>query len=391
VEVKVESFACFQPNENLESSPVVSPSLLQWVEYLLTPAMETNEQKIERLHKLGGKPMKQYNMTHTMMKSRPTRENTANVVTTSSEQLADVDTTNEAWMLDVVNKTFFETFVDASAEEEPTTKNTPSVMLLYRIGEALQAAKKTHDNLIKLRKPPGFVYNDSKIKGGIASLVQLVQSINEEEKQLDFIAAMDWLERESKMGNSLVFNLTRPGDDDSSSDNGSASSENDSEDSDYKEGGGDSTPQHKKRTSHSKQKTPDKGDSPHDENSNLNILSSVCGDIIEEKLNDDEEEISVSESNESNKINTNIPDELFNGLYGKSLHNDDVEDEGSKDGQQHQDNSGGLKERCKILTNHYRELERVNKMTWYKLKERMAKNNQIKMAVEEQDWGRHSV
>ena len=242
VEVKVESFACFQPNENLESSPVVSPSLLQWAEYLLTPAMETNKQKLERLHKLGEKPMKQYNMTHTMMKSCPMQEYTANVVTTSSEQLADVDITTKAWMLDVVNKTFLETLVDTSAEEVPTTKNTPSVMLLYRIGEALQAAKKTHDHLIKLRKPPGFVYNDSKIKGGIASLVQFVQSINKEEKQLDFVAAMDWLERESKMGNSLVINLTRLGDNDSSSDNGSAISEHDSEDSHYKEGGGDSTP-----------------------------------------------------------------------------------------------------------------------------------------------------
>ena len=105
-------------------------------------------------------------------------------------------------------------------------------------------------------------------------------------------------------------------------------------------------------------------------------------------MNDDEEEISVSKSNESNKINTNIPDDLFNGLYGKSLHNDDVKDEGGKDGQQYQDNSGGLKERCKILTNHYRDLERVNKMTWYKLKEWMAKNNQIKMPVEDSRRGR---
>jgi hypothetical protein len=57
VEFKVNSFTCFQPNENLDSSPVVCPSLLQWVEYLLTPAMETDAQKKERLHKLGEKPL----------------------------------------------------------------------------------------------------------------------------------------------------------------------------------------------------------------------------------------------------------------------------------------------------------------------------------------------
>jgi hypothetical protein len=39
--------------------------------------------------------------------------------------------------------------------------------------------------------------------------------------------------------------------------------------------------------------------------------------------------------------------------------------------------------RSKFLTNHYRVLQRVNKMTCYKLKGRMAKNNQIKMAVED--------
>jgi len=108
------------------------------------------------------------------------------------------------------------------------------------------------------------------------------------------------------------------------------------------EGGGDSKPRHKKRTSHNKQKNLDKGECPPNENSNLNILSSVCGDIIEEKLNDDEEEISVNESNESN---TNFPDDLFNMLYGKSNHNDEVEDEGVKDGQEHRDKSGGFKER----------------------------------------------
>ena len=104
MEVKVKSFACFQPNENLESSPVVCPSLLQWAEYLLTPSMETDKQKKERLHKLREKPMKHYTMTHTTMKLHPTQENTADVVTTPSEKLANVVTTTAAWMQDVVNK-----------------------------------------------------------------------------------------------------------------------------------------------------------------------------------------------------------------------------------------------------------------------------------------------
>jgi hypothetical protein len=363
-EFKVNSFTCFQPNENLKSSPVVCPSLLQWAEYLLTPAMETDEQKKERLHKLGEKPMKRYIMTHTTMKSRLTQENTANVVTTSSENTANVDTTtalqqrgNTTTALQQRgNITFLETLAEAittpndSAEEEPT-----SVMLLYRIGEALQAAERIHDSISqKQKKTVGFVNNESKVKGGIASFVQLVQSINEEDNQVDFAAAMEWLERESKTGNSLIIDLTRPGDDNSSSDDSSTSNEHNSDDSDYMEGGGDSKLRHKKRTSHNKQKTPDKGNSPDNGQSNLNILSSVCGDIIiiDEESNDDKEEISV---NESNKSNTNIPDDLFHGLYGKSLNNEEVEDEGvkdgqqhqdnSKDGQQHQDNSGGLKEK----------------------------------------------
>ncbi len=35
----------------------------------------------------------------------------------------------------------------ASAEEESTTNNTPSVLMFYRIGEALQAAKRTHNSI----------------------------------------------------------------------------------------------------------------------------------------------------------------------------------------------------------------------------------------------------
>ena len=112
--------------------------------------------------------MKHYNMTHTTMKLCPTRENTADVVTTPSGELANVVTTTTARMQDVVNKvvempdvvnrTFLEMFAEEmtspndSAEEEPT-----SVMLFYRIGEALQAAEKTHESLTLKQKPPGFV------------------------------------------------------------------------------------------------------------------------------------------------------------------------------------------------------------------------------------------
>jgi hypothetical protein len=342
-EFKVNSFTCFQPNENLKSSPVVCPSLLQWAEYLLTPAMETDEQKKERLHKLGEKPMKHYNMTHTTMKSqsRPTRENTEEVVTTPSKELGKSDTPGRSPTTIILqqcgNPAFLETLAEVvtspndSAEEEPTT-----VMLLYRMGEALQAAERTHDSISQKRKPVGFVNNEAKVKGGIASFLQLVQSINKVDDQLDFPAAMDWLERESKTGKSLIIDLTRADDDNSSTDDSSASSENNSDDSNYMEGDGDSKPRHKKRTSHNKQKHSDEGDCPPNVNDkHLEILSSVGGDDIGETLNDEEEEISVDESTESN---TNF--DLFNVLYG----NDEVEDEGVKDGQQQRDKSGGLKE-----------------------------------------------
>ncbi len=183
--------------------------------------------------------------------------------------------------------------------------------------------------------------NEAKVKGGIASFIQLVKSINQGDNQQDFAAAIDWLGRESKTGTSLIIDLTRPDANDSSSDNSSASSKHSSYDSDYMDGGGDSKPRHKKRTSHNKQKNSDEGDCPPNGNANLNILSSVCGDVIVETSNDDEEEISVNESNDSN---TNFPDDLFNVLYGKSPHHDEVEDEGVQDGQQHRDKSGGLEE-----------------------------------------------
>jgi hypothetical protein len=270
VEFKVESFSCFQPNETLESSPDVCPSLLQWAEYLLTPAIKTDNQKIDRLQKLREKPMVRYNMTHTTMKLRPPQDKTVDVVATSSEALANEVTTTAGAMPEVVHmnseawaeeaRAEATTSSNALAEEEPTTKNTPSVLLLYRIGEALQAAKRTHDSI--KRKGPGLGYNEAKVNGGIASLVQWVQSINQEENMLDFEGAMDWLEREFKKGNSLVIDLTKLGEEGTCSEDSSVSSTHDSDGSDYKEGGDGSKLRHKKTTSRKKQKTPDKGNSP---------------------------------------------------------------------------------------------------------------------------------
>ena len=71
VETKVLSFACFQPSKTLMSCLDVCPSLLEWAEYLLTPAMETRDQEKDRQQKLGEKPMKSYTMTHTKIKLRP--------------------------------------------------------------------------------------------------------------------------------------------------------------------------------------------------------------------------------------------------------------------------------------------------------------------------------
>jgi len=336
VEVKVNSFTCFKPNENLASSPVVCPSLLQWAGYLLSPAMETEEQKKERLHKLGEKPMENYNMTHVTMKlqSRPTRENTADVVTTPSKELRKSDTTERSDTTTALqqqgNTASFETLAevntspnDFAEEEEPT-----SAELLYRIGEALEAGERTHNSISQKQKPVGFVHNEAMVKDGIASFVLLVKSMNEVDGQLDFPASMDWLGRESKTGKSLIIDLTRRDDNESSSDDSSANSEQSSDDSDYRDGSGDSKPRHKKEISHNKQKNLDEGDFPPD------------GDVIVETSNDDEDEISVDDSNDSN---TNYPDDLKE-LYDKSTHHNDVEDEGVRDGQQHQEKSGGVEE-----------------------------------------------
>ncbi len=126
-------------------------------------------------------------MTHTTMKlqSHLARENTVNVATTPSKELEKSGTTGKSDTTIALqqrgNIAFLETLAEVltpqnnSAEEaEPT-----SVMLLYRIGEALQAAERIHDSMSKKQQPDGFVDNEAKVKGGIASFVQLVKSINQ--------------------------------------------------------------------------------------------------------------------------------------------------------------------------------------------------------------------
>ncbi len=147
-----------------------------------------------------------------------------------------------------------------SAEEESTTNNTPSVLLLYRIGEALQAAKRT-DKTTK-RKSAGLADNAAKGNDGIASLVELVQSLNKDESKLDFEGAMDRLERESKKGNPLVIDLTNQEEVGASSDNSSVISGHDSDDSDYKAGDDGTKQRQKKKAGRNKLKTQDKGDNP---------------------------------------------------------------------------------------------------------------------------------
>jgi len=293
--------------------------------------------------------MEHYNMTHTTMKlqSHLARENTVDVATTPSKELEKSGTTGKSDTTIALqqrgNIAFLETLAEVltpqnnSAEEaEPT-----SVMLLYRIGEALQAAERTHDSISKKQQPDGFVDNEAKVKGGIASFVQLVKSVNQGDSQLDFEAAMDWLRRESKTGKPLIIDLTRQDNNDSRSDDSSTSSEHSRYDSDYMDGGDDSKPRHKKRTSHNKQKNLDEDDCPPDGNTNLNILSSAYDETIEMNSHNDGEEISV---NESNECNNNLPGDLFNVLYGESTHHDKVEDEGGQGGQQHREKSGGLEE-----------------------------------------------
>ncbi len=96
-----------------------------------------------------------YNMTHTTTKSRPPRDKTVAVVNTSTPEEStnqitqgvlseEVDMNSVAQADDAREEATTSSY--PSAEEESTTNNKPSVLLLYRIGEALQAAKRTHEN-----------------------------------------------------------------------------------------------------------------------------------------------------------------------------------------------------------------------------------------------------
>ena len=190
------------------------------------------------------------------MKSRQRRDKTVEVVATSSPEASANEITTAAGAMPVEVDMNSEvraegaraeatTSSNASAEEESTTKNTSSVLLLYRIGEALHAAKRTHAST--KQKGLGLSYNEAKVNNGIASLVQWVQSLNQDKKKLDFEGAMDRLERESKKGNPLVIDLTKPGEKGASGKDSSISSTHDSDDSDYKVGNDGSKQQHKRQ------------------------------------------------------------------------------------------------------------------------------------------------
>ena len=167
---------------------------------------------------------------------------------------------------------------------------------------------------------------------------------------LDFEGAMDWLEREYKKVNPLVIDLTEPVKDGTTSNDTSTSSDHARDDSDYKDNVENAKPQHKKENSWH-------GNSPQNKNSNLNILSDVCGDIIEDKWSYMEDEIDVDEGNESHTFS---PSDLFNDMVDQpeclrwrfhKNYSDREElevDSGQDDilrggGQKHWDTSGGLK------------------------------------------------
>ena len=107
---------------------------------------ETDDQKKDRLQKLGGKPNESYIMTHTKIKWRSEQDKTADVIATSSEALANVVATTAGAMPDVVNISS-EALAGATTSSDAPTKDTPSVLLLKRIREVLWAAKRTHDSI----------------------------------------------------------------------------------------------------------------------------------------------------------------------------------------------------------------------------------------------------
>ena len=344
-EFKVDSFSCFQPHEALERSPDVCPSLFQWAEYLLTPAIESESEKKERLQKLGEKPMQRYNMTHTTLRSRPQRDKTVAAVDTTTPDESTTTTTKGDLQEEAQGDLQGEVDMSSEAraggareeattssyaseeEEESTTNNTSSVLLLRRMGEALQAAKRTHDTT--KRKGPGLAYNEMKVNDGIASLVQLVQSIYKDETKLDFEGAMDRLERESKTGKPLLIDLTTQEEEGTSSNSSSDSSGNDSDDSDYK--AGDDCK--KKKARREQIETRDKGEKRQNENENLTMLSRVCGDVSEKGSDYTDEEIIVNEVNCGD--NDNFLDNLFDADEDQMNRDKDEDKEGGDASNKH--------------------------------------------------------
>jgi hypothetical protein len=211
----------------------------------------------------------------------------------------------------------------ASAEEELTT----NVLLLHRMGEALQAAKRTHDTT--KRKSAALALNEMKVNDGIASLVRLVQSIYKDERQLDFEGAMDRLDRESKMGKPLLIDLTTQEEEGTSSNSSSDSSGNDSDDSDYK--AGDDCK--KKKARREQIETRDKGEKRQNENENLTMLSRVCGDVSEKGSDYTDEEIIVNEVNCGD--NDNFLDNLFDADEDQMNRDKDEDKEGGDASNKH--------------------------------------------------------
>jgi hypothetical protein len=195
------------------------------------------------------------------------------------------------------------------------------------MGEALQAAKRTHDTT--KRKSAALALNEMKVNDGIASLVRLVQSIYKDERQLDFEGAMDRLDRESKTGKPLLIDLTTQEEEGTSSNSSSDSSGNDSDDSDYK--AGDDCK--KKKARREQIETRDKGEKRQNENENLTMLSRVCGDVSEKGSDYTDEEIIVNEVNCGD--NDNFLDNLFDADEDQMNRDKDEDKEGGDASNKH--------------------------------------------------------
>ena len=284
--------------------------------------------------------MQCYVMTHTPVRTRPQRDKTVAAVDTatideSTNQITQGNLQDDAQggLVEGVDMSGAQEETEAQAEdarEEATTSSyasaeeelTTSVKLLHRMGEALQAAKRTHDTT--KRKSPGLAYNEMVVDKGIASLVRLVQSIYKDERQLDFEGAMDRLDRESKMGKPLLIDLTTQEEEGTSSNSSSDSSGNDSDDSDYK--AGDDCK--KKKARREQIETRDKGEKRQNENENLTMLSRVCGDVSEKGSDYTDDEIIVNEDNCG--YNENFLDNLFDAEKDQ-MNRDKEEDKESGD------------------------------------------------------------